>query len=106
MSFIQKTDSCHQIMNMSIRDILTEWGQTIQGFIHDLTNTSSYQQLVTNQPTSRLSLLVSTFTRGRRMFYLGLTLVLISVLLLFWDQPDHHLTGGYPIGHLGNLVRI
>jgi hypothetical protein len=104
----QRNTECTQIMNMTVRDILTEWGQTIQGLLQDLTNTY-YSPGDTDPSTSRVSLFMSTFTRGRRLFYLGLTLILIATLLLFWDQPLTPVGGGYHpgyFGHLGNLLRI
>lgn len=93
---------CTQIIDMSLRDILTEWGQTIQGLVQDVTNLSPYTQ---TGGSSRVSLLISTFTRGRRMFYFGLTLVLVSVLLLFWDQPSGPYGGGMWPGGIGHLLR-
>ena len=99
-------ETCTQIMNMTLRDILTEWGQTIQGFIQDITNPTPYTMPTETQPTSRVSLLISTFTRGRRMFYLGLTCVLISVLLLFWDQPVSIHGGGFIPPHLSHMFKF
>ena len=88
--------NCSGIMDLSLRKILSEWGQSVQDFFNEVSRPSDTTR-------GRLSLLMESASKQRRLFYIGLTLLLISVLLLFWEIPGTQMWGG---GAYPNLVRL
>ena len=96
----ERTHNCSGIMDLSIRNLLTEWGREVRDFFQDITST-------TGATDGRFSLLVASFSKDRRLFYIGLTLVLLAILLLFWDMPSYSSWGsGHTMSPYPGLFRV
>ena len=77
-------DECpNSILDLSLREIITEWCDTMLIIINDLINIFNNNDTLRWQ--DKLYHIKNTVFNNRRIFYLGITLIIIALLLFYFE---------------------
>ena len=75
--------------NLSLREILVNWSNNMQGILIDITEEVNFDNIIKNSKNivdffkTLLSQLWNIFTKEFRIIYFGMTLMFISILIYF-----------------------
>ena len=71
------------ILDLSLREIITEWCDTMLTIINELINIFNNKDTLRWQ--DKVNSIKDTVFKGRRIFYLGITLIIIALLLFYFE---------------------
>ena len=71
------------ILDLSLREIITEWCDTMLTIINELINVFNNKDTLRWQ--DKVYSIKNTVFKGRRIFYLGITLIIIALLLFYFE---------------------